>query len=199
MEHADRLRIGCVVMAAGNASRFGRNKLLQSFGGKTLIERTLDAVPPALLADTVVVTQYDEIAALAQRRGLRVLRNEYPEWGISHTIRLGTQALRSCGGILYLVADQPRLTRTSVERVVRAWQAQPDRIAGAAHGEKRGSPNLFPAEFFDELCSLEGDRGGTRVIRTHPDRLLTVQIPEAELTDCDTPAALRGLEEKAEE
>ena len=196
MEHADALRVGCVVMAAGNSSRFGRNKLLHRLDGRTLIECALDAVPPALLADTVVVTQYDEIAALAEHHGLRVLRNEHPEWGISHTIRLGTQALRHCGGILYLVADQPRLTRASVERVVRAWQAQPERIVGAAHGEKRGSPNLFPAEFFDELCSLEGDRGGTRVIRTHPDRLLTVQIPAPELTDCDTPAELSGLEEK---
>lgn len=196
MEHADTLRVGCVVMAAGNSSRFGSNKLLHRLDGRTFIERALDAVPPALLENTVVVTQYDAVAALAERRGLRVLRNEHPDWGVSHTIRLGTQALQSCDGILYLVADQPHLTQASVSRIVQTWRAHPDRITGAAHGERRGNPNLFPAEFFDELCALEGDRGGTRVIRAHPDRLLTVQVPEPELADHDAPAKLGGAEEK---
>ena len=40
------LRIGCVVMAAGRASRFGTNKLLQEIGGKSLLRRALEAVPP---------------------------------------------------------------------------------------------------------------------------------------------------------
>jgi len=37
-----RIPVGCVVMAAGNASRFGNNKLLADAGGKTLIERIND-------------------------------------------------------------------------------------------------------------------------------------------------------------
>ena len=184
------LRIGCVVMAAGNAVRFGSNKLLHELDGKTLLERALDAVPPELAGDTVVVTQYDAVAALTARHGFAVLRNDRPELGISRTIRLGTQALADCGGILYLVADQPRLTRASVTKIVEVWRAHPDRIAGAACGERRGNPNLFPAKYFPELCALEGDRGGTRVIRAHPEALLLVQIPEQELIDCDTPEQL---------
>ena len=43
----EKLRIGCVVMAAGNASRFGRNKLAAEVDGKTLLRRALEAVPPA--------------------------------------------------------------------------------------------------------------------------------------------------------
>ena len=33
----ENYKLGCVVMAAGNSSRFGKNKLLTKFQGKTLI------------------------------------------------------------------------------------------------------------------------------------------------------------------
>ena len=39
--------LGCVVMAAGNARRFGENKLAAGVGGRSLILRALDAgIPP---------------------------------------------------------------------------------------------------------------------------------------------------------
>ena len=40
-----KMNIGCVVMAAGDARRFGENKLAALFDGKTLIRRALEAVP----------------------------------------------------------------------------------------------------------------------------------------------------------
>ena len=39
------VQIGCVVMAAGDARRFGDNKLAAVFDGKPLILRALEAVP----------------------------------------------------------------------------------------------------------------------------------------------------------
>ena len=51
-----KLRIGCVVMAAGSASRFGENKLVADLYGKTLISRALDAVPSEKLEAVCVVT-----------------------------------------------------------------------------------------------------------------------------------------------
>ena len=41
------MRIGCVVMAAGDARRFGENKLAALFDGKPLILRALEAVRPS--------------------------------------------------------------------------------------------------------------------------------------------------------
>ena len=48
------MKIGCVVLAAGNARRFGSNKLTAQVEGVSLIRRALDAVPGGLA--TVVVT-----------------------------------------------------------------------------------------------------------------------------------------------
>lgn len=191
---AEALRIGCVVMAAGNAARFGGNKLAARLDGRTLAERALDAVPAGL--ETVVVTQYPAVAALAAARGFRAVQNERPDWGISHTIRLGTQALSGCGGILYLVSDQPLLTRGSVEKVVRRWLEDPTRIAAAGHGGVRGNPCLFPRAFFPELLALREDHGGNTVLRRHERGLRLLEVPEEELTDVDTPQALAKLKEE---
>ena len=48
------MRIGCVVMAAGDARRFGENKLAIELGGKTLIRRALEAVPAEEFAAVAV-------------------------------------------------------------------------------------------------------------------------------------------------
>lgn len=188
--------LGCLVMAAGNASRFRSNKLAAELDGKTLIRRALEAVPTALFEKIVVVTQYPEILRLAAEFGFDAVENQHPDWGISYTIRLGTQALRRCNAILYMVSDQPLLDDASVERLVECWQAHPCNIVGAAHNGKRGNPNIFPAEFFDELMQLSGDCGGSAVIRAHPERLLTVEFAPEELTDIDTPEALAALRQE---
>ena len=196
MTHAAFPAIGCLVMAAGSAERFGENKLSKKLGGSTLIARALTAVPNALFARLVVVTQYDSVARLAREHGFEVIRNGRPELGVSHTVRLGTEAMRECDAILYMVADQPLLTRTTVARVVEAWRKNTGKIAGACANGVRGNPNLFPARFFPELLELSGDRGGNQVIRRHEDAFLPVETPPAELCDCDTPEALRALKRR---
>lgn len=186
-------RLGCLVMAAGNAERFGENKLAAVYEGKTLIERALEAVPKELFDQVVVVTQYPEVAMLAEEFNFESIKNKHPDYGISHTISLGTQAMAECDAILYLVSDQPLLAASSVERVVDLWKKNPDRIVGAAHKGKRGNPCIFPREFFDELLDLQEDHGGNTVIRRHPERLITAEVAELELTDVDTPEALNAL------
>lgn len=111
-------RIGCLIMAAGNASRFGSNKLAAKVDGKMLIEHALETVPREEFARVTVVTQYDEVLVLARRFGFTVLVNPFPEWGASHTVRLGTEAMADCDAILYQVADQPLLRRESVRAEV---------------------------------------------------------------------------------
>ena len=190
----NHLKIGCVVMAAGNGQRFGENKLAALVDGKPLIRHALEAVPTDL--ETVVVTQYSEVLSVAEEFGFHTILNTHPDWGISHTIKLGTEHLSHCDGILYMVSDQPMLRQGSVEEIVATWKAHPDYIVGASHMGVRGNPCLFPREFFPALRSLSGDRGGNQIIRENEDRLLLVEIHKNELTDVDTKDALEEIQKK---
>ena len=190
----EKIAVGCVVMAAGNAARFGENKLAARIGGKMLIEHALEAVPAEELAAVCVVTQYDEVETLAKRFGFRCVRNSHPEWGLSHTVRLGTEALRQeCRAIVYQVSDQPLLRRESVRALVAFYREHPEHIVGASHGGKRGNPCIFPEPYFGALCALTGDVGGSAVIRKHEEDLLLFEVDPRELTDVDTKEALDEL------
>ena len=191
MEHDPSL--GCLVMAAGSGRRFGGNKLAADLDGKTLIRRALEAVPAAQFTAVTVVSQYEDIEALAGQFGFAAIHNDRPDLGLSHTIRLGTEAMRTCDGILYMVADQPKLCQETVARLVEVFRQHPDKIVGAGHDGRRGNPNLFPAKFFGELMAITGDHGGSSVIRAHEDALLLVETDAEELFDCDTPEALESL------
>ena len=191
----NQLKLGCVVMAAGNARRFGQNKLAAQLEGRSLILRTLEAVPTEEFDQVVVVTQYPEIMRLAEQFHFAAVYNEHPDYGISHTIKLGLTGLRDCDGVLFLVSDQPLLLRETVAQLARLWKTQPDKIAALGHNGIRGNPCLFPARFFPELMALTEDRGGNTVIRRHEEDLVLLETAAQELTDVDTPEALKQLKE----
>ena len=109
------MKIGCVLMAAGLGRRFGENKLTVDLGcGETLINYALSAIPGDKLHRVVVVTQYPQVAALAEKYSFTPLHNPYPERGQSESIRIGLAALSDCDAVMFQVADQPPLQKETV-------------------------------------------------------------------------------------
>ena len=188
------MKIGCVVMAAGDARRFGENKLAAVLDGKMLIRRALEAVPAEEFCTVAVVTQYPEVEALAEDFGFTPVHNPHPDWGISHTIRLGLEALGDWEAAMFQVSDQPMLRRETVKAEVEFFRRHPDKLIGLGHDGVRGNPCIFPAAYFPELLALTEDRGGSSVIRRHEEELLLFEAPEQELADADTRQALRVME-----
>lgn len=190
----ETLKIGCVIMAAGNARRFGSNKLTASLDGRSLILRALESIPADGFHAVVVVTQYPEIMRLAESFRFSAIYNPHPDHGVSQTIHLGLTGLRDCDGVLFLVADQPFLRQESITALVRIWKQRPEKIAALSHNGIRGNPCLFPARLFPELMELTGDHGGSTVIRRHEEDLILLEAEAQELTDVDTQETLSALQ-----
>lgn len=188
------MKLGCVVMAAGASRRFGENKLLRELGGIPLYRRALEAIPPELFSAVTVVTACRPMAALARTMGFSTVWNDRPELGVSRTIALGLAPLSDCDGVLFMTADQPLLTQDGVRAVAEAFSREPGVIAAAAAGGVRGNPCLFPKVLFPALSALEGDRGGSSVIRANPHLLRLAELPALELADADTAEDLARLE-----
>ena len=135
------MKIGCVVMASGISARFGGDKLLAPLWGKPLLAHLLDNLPETL-ARVVVVTRWEAVASLAYERGLEVLLHDFPQ--VSDTIRLGLSSLGDVEGCMFCTGDQPGLTKTSLQGLLDAFAARPERIVRLGYGEAAGSPVLFP-------------------------------------------------------
>ena len=187
------MNIVCVILAAGDAKRFGENKLLREVDGKSLICRALEAVPAEHLKTAVVVTQYPDIAALAKEYCFTPIINAHPEWGQSYSIKLGLAALEHCDAVLFQVADQPLLKQETVVQLIALYQQHPNSIVCLSHDGIKGNPCLFPARFFPELMALEGDRGGRGIRQAHDACVVTLEAPNEELRDIDTLTDLEQL------
>lgn len=191
------MNVVCILMAAGAARRFGTNKLVALYKDVPLYARAMDAIPTELLSAVIVVTGCEDILAEAEERGFEIAENREPEEGISQTIRLGLDRARALGAdaAMFMVCDQPLLTRGSVAALIEDYLAHPESIVCMADGTRRGNPAIFPARFFDELYALPADNGGSDVIRHNEDamRLHRVGDPR-ELIDVDGAKDLRDID-----
>ncbi len=184
------MNIGCVILASGESVRFGSNKLLTDFCGKPLLGWLLEALPKEL--SSIVVTRSERVCELAKKSGYRCLLHQEPE--VRDTIRLGLTALTGTDGCLFCVGDQPLLTKATIQKVIAAYQADPEKMVRAAFGGREGNPVLFPPSLYRELSELGEGEAGVTVIHRYPERVRTVQAAfAAELTDADTPETLEAL------
>lgn len=188
------MRIHLIVLAAGSARRFGSNKLLFPLAGKPLFRHALDAAEEAVSrrknADLTVVSRYEEILRFAEEAGFSAIGCPDAEEGISHSIRAGVRSLGELPEedyLVFLAADQPYITAGTIGRLMELSAAAPLTACVTVGGE-RGNPAMFSASLAEELCALEGDRGGKAVLRRHPESFLSVEAGDPrELRDVDTP------------
>ena len=182
-----------IMLAAGNSTRFGENKLLYLLDGKPVYRYMLELLyqkqKEHRLRHVVVVSQYEEILNDVRQhfKGVRAVRNPQPEQGISSSLHLGLACLlgqehadaavpggAASGACLFAVADQPGLSALSLEKLLDFWQTQSYGIvaAGTAASEAKydrfvelKNPVIFSSAYYQELLSIIGDAGGKQVIR----------------------------------
>ena len=188
--------VGCVIMASGLARRFGSNKLLADFEGRPLLCRALE----------VTATRSAEVKALCDAQAVSCLLHSLP--GRNDTVRLGLEALlEQCPGLagcIFLPGDQPLLQWETLEALITAFaqtQKETERAifrlgARATHGPDTvvGSPVLFGCGYFPALRTLPEGKGGSVVLKAHPEQVQIVYAQRREeLLDADTPEALEEL------
>jgi molybdenum cofactor cytidylyltransferase len=191
--------IAAVVLAAGASRRFGAaNKLLAELGGRTLLERVVEAVSTAGVTDVVVVTGWDSAAVETALRGqhVRLVHNVRWEEGMGASIAAGIAAVEpTASGAFIIPADLPLLTPHAIASLIAAFRAADcNRIVfpTTAAGEQR-NPVLWPRAHFGALLSLPPEKGAKALLQLIADQCLSVPVDDALLSDVDTSADLAAL------
>lgn len=178
-------KVGAILLAAGNSSRFGANKLLYEIEGKPLVQYSMEIISQLPFEQKIVVTQYPQVEQLAKRLGLSWVRNENPERGISHSIHLGLEKQGEMDGWMFLVGDQPWLCRKTVEKLLETFRESLRGMAAVRCGENIGNPVIFSRGYKKELEKLSGDRGGKKILLLHREDVEFVAAKPEELVDLD--------------
>ena len=130
--------VAAVVLAAGEASRFGAPKQ------RLLLPRVLERLAAAPVDEIVIVAGAYELEAssnsLLQGSPARVVHCEAWELGPGASLRCGLAALgEEVEAAVVVLADGPHLAPMAVERVLEAWR-EAGGVVAASYGGARGHP-----------------------------------------------------------
>lgn len=189
--------IAALLLAAGNASRYGSLKQLAPIDGVAMVRRTAQAVLAAGLPTWVVLGAEAE-AVHAPLAGLPLHRVDNDDWasGMGGSIACGVRAVRQAlpglEALVIVLADQVCIDADDLRQLCAAHRAHPQRIMAADHGDAAGPPCLFPAADFDALAALSGPSGARQLLRRDAARVQRLPLAHARI-DIDTPDELRRL------
>ena len=178
-----------VLLAAGQSSRFGGDKLSALLGGKPLALHAVEALAPVPFASRIAVVSGTRLNLAGE--GYHIVRNPDPAAGQGQSLRLGVVAACASGvqAVLVALADMPCVTAAQVMRLFDAAEGL-DAVVASSDGERPMPPALFGAAHFQSLTSLDGDAGARALIRSGHH----VLAGPHELVDIDTREDLAKLE-----
>ena len=188
-----RGKYALILLAAGQSVRFGSDKLKAVVEGEAMYESAISRFEAFQGFKSYVVTGKEEITLSAESAGCTVVCNKEPEKGISLSVKLGlTKAIEDADengtplrGVLFSVCDQPRLKKSTIQRIINTAFHNPGKIVCAGEGTRNGNPVLWDKRFFDKLLELDGDIGGKKILKENLDSLKIVPVQAGELQDID--------------
>lgn len=182
-----------VLLAAGEARRFGGIKQLAMLAGEPMVHRAA-----RLLLETgapvIVVTgaHADEVERVLDDLPVHRVHNADWRQGMGTSLAAGFRCVRehfdTATGVLLCLADQPLPDATLPIRMLHRHARAPDRLLAVAQGNVVGPPALFPRDCFAELAGWSGRTGAQALLRREASRLETFAVDL--LPDVDTPADL---------
>jgi molybdenum cofactor cytidylyltransferase len=178
------------VLAAGEARRYGSQKLLASLAGRPLLQHAVDAACASSLSPVVIVlgADSDGITAQLEPRRARIVRNPDYASGQASSLRTGVGALGAeADAAVVLLGDQPGVTAALLEALV-ARQRETGAVAVLCVQDGRRSPPTFlHGDLWPEIAALRGDVGAREVLARRSDvATLNVERAFAKLDDIDT-------------
>jgi CTP:molybdopterin cytidylyltransferase MocA len=190
--------VSVVVLAAGAGSRFGGGKLLADFGGRPLIEATLDGLRGGPVDEIIVVvgSEGERLHSVSNALGARVVENRSWAEGMSTSVRAGLEACsQGTRAAVVALADQPLVGAGAVARLIEAFEGGA-RMAVATYDGRPRNPALFAREVWPLLMrEMSGDRGARVSLALHPELVTEVPCDDvADPADVDTVEDLLRLE-----
>lgn len=187
----EKLKIGAIVLAAGNSSRMnGAPKQLLNFRGTTFLRRSAEIAVAADFYSTVVVLGANSEILRKEIEDLpvKIVVNENWADGMSSSIKIGLSELireENPDAAVVMLCDQPLVTVETLRKLRDAFVRAGKPIAACQYQNTVGVPALFSNEIFAELMNLRESGGAKKLIEQYAEKAALIDAPEA-APDVDT-------------
>ena len=183
-----------VLLAAGEASRFGSLKQLAMVDGEPMVRRAAhQALACAVPVLAVLGAGAEQVAPVLADLPLQTVVHDGWRDGLGSSLAAGMRAVKSnyphTSGALVMLADQPRLGTALLGHLLVLHAQSPTQIIATAQPGGAGPPALFPRSELDALAEAHGQHGAREWLRRDPSRIKLVEPARwsADLRDIDTP------------
>ena len=194
-----RLRIGAVLLAAGEGRRMGRvAKPLIRLQGVPLITRQLVALSGAGVDEVVVVTGYAREAVEQQVRSFSVTlaHNDAHAEGQQGSVRVGLAALDgSFDAVIVMLADQPLIGAGDLTELIGAFKKrQGGHVVVPVVQGRRGNPIVLDQVAHAQILSSGTNLGCRHLMEREPGLVHVHETANTRfVTDLDTVEDLHEL------
>jgi len=194
-------RIAALLLAAGQSSRMGSNKLLAEIDGRPMVARVAQRLLSSHARPIVAVlgNEADRVDAALGKLPVERVRNPAFAEGLSSSLKAGLAALPAdVDGVIVCLGDMPLVAGRDLDRLIAAFNPLEGRaIIVPTRRGKRGNPVLWAKRFIPEMAELAGDVGAKHLIGEHAELVCEVEMDsDGVLVDIDTPDALAALRDK---
>lgn len=190
--------IAAIVLAAGRSARLGRPKQLLELEGRPLLQHVIDAVAESSVDEIIVVLGHEAHRierSIVLPPHARVVVNPSFGQGQSTSVRYGLDAVsRDADAAVFLVGDQPRITREIIDQVIQAWRESPLPATRAFFNGTPGHPVVVARSNWDAFKASRGDTGGREAMDAGAVDVLEVEFEMEPLEDIDTWADFHRVE-----
>ena len=193
--HAVHEPIAGIILAAGEASRFGKPKQLLDWKGEPFVRVVVRTALRAGLSPVFVVTgaHHKQVEDAVKDLNITIIRNEDWKMGQGSSIKAGVSSVTTeCGGAIFLLADQPQIGTSIIHALKEKHSEGLYPIVAPMVLDRRANPVLFDRLAFSDLMQIEGDTGGRAIFHKHRVEYLPWH-DDSLLLDVDTPEQYQHL------
>ncbi len=194
------LRIAAVVLAAGKSERMGTNKLLLEVGGRTILDRLLEALDASTVEEAFVVLGHrpEELRPTVEAHRAKAVLNPDYEEGMTSSFKAGLRKV-SADAVFLILGDQLGLDVGLLERMAETMASHTDmHIVSPVNEGRRGHPVLFDRTLFEEILGLGKGENLRQVVDRHEDEHMLVEGDFWCTVDFDTPEEFERVRERFE-
>jgi molybdenum cofactor cytidylyltransferase len=190
------MKIVAVVLAAGESSRMGTNKLLLKLGDKNILENLLEKL---VEYQTIVVTGHrpEEIRPIIQQYDCKEVYNRDFEKGMTTSFKAGLLRVEEdIDAVLMVLSDTFGFKKELINKMIMIMEEDESvLLVSPVYRGKHGHPVLIRRELFKEFLNLSTHETMKDVIQRHDNNRRYIEGSIWCTIDMDTPQDYKKVKE----